>query len=59
MGKGTDAAAGLLLGLLGGAAVVYLLLKLEEGKGRCPNCNSIIKKGQNKCPSCGTLVRWE
>lgn len=50
MGKDSDILAGILLGLLGFAALV----KLSEKK--CPICSSMIPFGKRDCPNCGYVI---
>ncbi len=61
MSKGSDAAVGIALGILGGAAVAYLLSKAVSSKATCPVCNTTVTKGKSEftsCPKCHTRLRW-
>ena len=52
----TEALIAILLGLLGGAAILALIAALTKPK--CPNCQQPIGRGTTTCPHCGTGIDW-
>jgi len=50
LGNDSDALAGIILGILGLAAIVKILEK------KCPTCRRSIVRGQNICQHCGSAV---
>lgn len=63
MGSDSDAAAALLLGVLGGAVAAFLLgLSLDKRKA-CPHCGNVVINKDSKefitCSKCGNRLRWK
>ena len=50
MGKDEDTIAGILLGVLGLAAIVKILEK------KCPVCGKPTIRGVSVCPHCGSAI---
>lgn len=49
LGKDSDVLVGVLLGVMGVAAIIKLLEK------NCPCCDNIMGRGQSHCLRCGTV----
>jgi uncharacterized OB-fold protein len=50
MGKDDDALAGILLGILGLAAIAVIASK------KCPVCGKTVPRGTSVCPHCGSQI---
>ncbi len=50
MGKDDDAIAGIILGVLGIAALAAIASK------RCPVCDKTVVRGTSVCPHCGSQI---
>ena len=50
MGKDDDTLAGILLGILGLAALVVIASK------NCPVCGKTVPRGTSVCPHCGSQI---
>jgi hypothetical protein len=62
MSEESDAAIGIILGIIGGAILAFLLGKMLEPKADCPVCGNIVTKGSEDtsiCPGCNTQLRWD
>lgn len=50
MGKDDDTIAGIILGILGLAAIAALVPK------KCPVCGNSVQRGSSICPHCGSRI---
>jgi hypothetical protein len=53
--EGLAIAAGVVLGILGLAALIDILKKNSE----CPICKNKIEHGIQQCPHCGSWLKWQ
>lgn len=58
-GSSTNALIGLILAVLGAAAVIKIIDEAtKEKRYVCPTCGHILRKGSARCPNCKTTLRW-
>ncbi len=58
-GSSTGALIGLILAVLGAAAVIKIIDDAtKEKRYVCPNCRHTLRKNSLQCPSCKTPLRW-
>lgn len=58
-GSSTGALIGLILAVLGAAAVIKIIDDAtKEKRYVCPSCGRTLRKNTATCPSCKTPLRW-
>lgn len=58
-GSSTGALIGLILALLGAAAVIKIIDDAtKEKRYVCPGCGHTLRNGIQRCPKCGITLRW-
>jgi len=58
-GSSTGALIGLILAVLGAAAVIKIIDDAtKEKRYVCPTCGHTLRKNSVQCPSCKTTLRW-
>ncbi len=55
-----DAIVGIVLGLIGAAAVAALLGSLAGSRTppKCPVCGAFVSQDKTRCGRCGSSLRW-